>query len=240
VVLADRAPAPSAEPIGAPLVLVAIDGERRDVLAAQLGTAGYRTLTAASAEDALGLSSSRHLDVVLLDPGLPGASSFEVCRQLRAQTDAGVIFVTDRGSLADRVHGFDCGADDYVVQPVAVVELERRIGAVLRRLAPTPSRDRDQIAGPALVRMHLRAHQASVGERLLDLTPKEFAVLRLLLERRGEVLSSDEISSAIWGYETFGSRNFVEAHVSRLRSKLKAAGARDVVSTVRGVGYVIR
>lgn len=88
--------------------------------------------------------------------------------------------------------------------------------------------------------MHLRAHEARVEDRLLDLTPKEFAVLQLMLERRGEVLKTDAISSEIWGYETFGSRNFVEAHISRLRAKLLGAGADRVISTVRGIGYVVR
>ena len=88
--------------------------------------------------------------------------------------------------------------------------------------------------------MHLRAHEARVDDRVLDLTPKEFAVLRLMLERRGEVLETDTISTQIWGYETFGSRNFVEAHISRLRAKLLQAGADGVITTVRGIGYVIR
>ena len=88
--------------------------------------------------------------------------------------------------------------------------------------------------------MNLRAHEVSVSGVKPQLTPKEFAVLRLMLERRGEVLTTDAISTQIWGYETFGSRNFVEAHISRLRKKLCDTGAVDVISTVRGVGYVIR
>lgn len=86
----------------------------------------------------------------------------------------------------------------------------------------------------------MRSHEAFVGSVIVDLTPKEFSVLRVLLDRRSEVISPDALSLAIWGYETFGSRNFVEAHISRLRSKLAKAGAPDVVTTIRGVGYVIR
>ena len=86
----------------------------------------------------------------------------------------------------------------------------------------------------------LRAHTVHVGSEEISLTPKEFAVLRLLLEHRGQVITPDELSRTVWGYETFGSRNFVEAHISRLRSKLARGGAHDVVMTMRGVGYVIR
>ena len=97
-----------------------------------------------------------------------------------------------------------------------------------------------ELRGPASVVLRLRSHEAFVGAEPVRLTPKEFALLQILLERRGEVLSSDAISNEIWGYETFGSRNFVEAHISRLRRKLAASGAPGVVETVRGVGYVIR
>ena len=109
---------------------------------------------------------------------------------------------------------------------------------MLRRT--TGPRPDDVLHGPRDIRVHLRAHEAFVGDVLVHLTPKEFEVLRALLSRRGEVIAPDDLSIEIWGYETFGSRNYVEAHVSRLRSKLAEAGAREVIGTVRGVGYTIR
>ena len=118
-------------------------------------------------------------------------------------------------------------------------ELSRRVRAVLRRRDRSDA-VRDELTGPEGIVMHLRAYEAFVEDRPLQLTPKEFSVLRLLLEHRGEVLSTDALSTRIWGYETFGSRNFVEAHISRLRSKIREAGPADVICTVRGVGYVIR
>ena len=117
-----------------------------------------------------------------------------------------------------------------------VEERTRCVRAVLRRRA----RNEDELRGPLGVAMRTRAHQVLVDGGDVPLTPREYDVLRLLLERRGEVLSADAISMAVWGYETFGSRNFVEAHVSRLRAKLGAAGARDVIVTLRGVGYTVR
>lgn len=111
-----------------------------------------------------------------------------------------------------------------------------------RRSWATP--EFDEAAEPVLATedfaLDVRAHEVWVGASLVPMTPREFELLRLLLERRGEVLSADAISTQVWGYETFGSHNFVEAQVSRLRAKLRAAGAPEVIRTVRGVGYVIR
>jgi DNA-binding response OmpR family regulator len=114
------------------------------------------------------------------------------------------------------------------------------VRAILRRARPSSLPTDDQLLGPQGIVMRLRSHSVTVANEDVPLTPKEFAVLRLLLERRGEVINPDELSVKIWGYETFGSRNFVEAHVSRLRSKLTRAGAGDVITTMRGVGYMVR
>ena len=134
--------------------------------------------------------------------------------------------------------GFDLGADDYVTKPFELAELERRIRALLRRALG--SRSDDILQGPDEIRLHLRSHEAYVADQQVHLTPKEFDVLRVLLSRRGEVVPPDDLSVEIWGYETFGSRNYVEAHVSRLRGKLADVGAIGVIGTVRGVGYMVR
>src|SRR3546814_16852757 len=114
-----------------------------------------------------------------------------------------------------------------------MAELERRVRAILRRtIAPRPD---DVLHGPADVRLLLRAHEAFVGEEQLHLTPKEFEVLRVLLARRGEVIPPDDLSVQIWGYETFGSRHYVAAHVSRLRGTLSACGADGVIGDRQSV-----
>ena len=155
-------------------------------------------------------------------------------------SDVAIVFLTAADSLPERLLGFDLGADDYVTTPTELSELDRRIRAVLWRRRGAQLAGGTELQGPASIVVRLRSHEAFVGAEPIRLTPKEFALLRVLLARRGEVLSSDEISSEIWGYETLGSRNFVEAHISRLRRKLAASGAPGVVETVRGVGYVIR
>ena len=211
----------------------------RELICTQLTRDGSVPCGASTGEEALAMIDRGRFDLILLDIRLPGMSGIEACRQIRARSDVPVVFVTAATSLQERLEGFDAGADDYVVKPVEILELNRRIRAILRRRRGWREAP-DELAGPASVVMHLRAHEAYVNDRVLDLTPKEFAVLRLMLERRGEVLKTDIISTQIWGYETFGSRNFVEAHISRLRAKLLQAGTDGVISTVRGIGYVIR
>lgn len=220
------------------ILLIEDDDRVRDAVAAALQSAGWECVGVGSGEEALAAFARGPFDLLVLDLGLPGISGIEVLRQLRARSDVPVLVMTAAGGLDDRVAGFDFGADDYVVKPFEIAELERRVRAVLRRA--TGPRPDDVLHGPQDIRVHLRAHEAYVREQQLRLTPKEFEVLRVLLSRRGEVIAPDDLSIEIWGYETFGSRNYVEAHVSRLRSKLSEAGAREAIVTVRGVGYTIR
>jgi len=212
----------------------------RETLSQALRATGDQVLAVDSGEAALAILASGVFDIVILDVGLPGISGFETLRQIRTRSDVPVMMVTAAGTLTERLAGFDLGADDYLVKPLEIPELSRRVRAILRRCRAGGARATDELLGPDGVVMRLRSHSVNVGPAEVMLTPKEFAVLRLLLERRGEVIHPDEISVKIWGYETFGSRNFVEAHVSRLRSKLVRAGAGDAITTMRGVGYMIR
>ena len=209
------------------------------VFAAALEADQHEVTSVDSGEAALAALDGHSFDAVLLDLTLPGLSGFETLRQVRARSDVPVIIVTGTSTVAERIAGFDLGCDDYLVKPIDVDELSRRVRAVMRRRG-VPATPEERLLGPNDLVMRLRQHTVWVGGEEVKLTPKEFAILRLLLEHRDEVISSDDLSVQIWGYETFGSRNFVEAHVSRLRSKLAKAGAPDVVTTMRGVGYVVR
>ena len=208
------------------------------LVGAALGALGWQTESAGSGEEALLTFGRSSFDLVVLDLGLPGIPGTEVLRQLRARSEVPVLVLTASSGLDDRVTGFDLGADDYVTKPFELAELERRIRALLRRALG--SRSDDILQGPDEIRLHLRSHEAYVADQQVHLTPKEFDVLRVLLSRRGEVVPPDDLSVEIWGYETFGSRNYVEAHVSRLRGKLADVGAIGVIGTVRGVGYMVR
>ena len=211
-----------------------------ETLSAALEAEGDEVLAVDSGEAALTAIGGGMFDLVVLAAVLPGISGFETLRQIRSKSDVPVVMVTATDTPTERVTGFDLGADDYLVKPIEIAELSRRVRAILRRARGSTARPDSRLTGPNDIEMRLRAHVVLVCDVEVALTPKEFAVLRNLLEHRGEVVSPDDMSRAIWGYETFGSRNFVEAHVSRLRSKLSKVGAGDVVTTMRGIGYVIR
>ncbi len=228
-------------PAPAPVRLLLIDfdpGPGHDPVA-EFRSMGYDAVLVIGGDRALSAIDDGRYEIVILDTADRGSRGFETLHQIKARSDVPVIVVTDAGELEEIVAGFELGADDYVVKPVTERELGYRIRAILRRRSG-PFRGVDRLEGPHGIVMRVRAHTLSVRGQPLELTPKEFGVLQLLLERRGEVVTPDELSTEVWGYETFGSRNYVEAHLSRLRAKLDSLGVTNAVDTVRGAGYVIR
>ena len=221
-------------------ILIAAEPDLLDeLIVSRFRAAGHVMVTVTSGSAVLAALDDDQFDLVILDAVLSGLPGFEICWDIRERSDIPVIFLTASGSLPERLLGFDAGADDYIVGPISSSELERRIRAVVRR-HQLPRRVDEELEGPGGLAVRVHAHEVHVKGRPVQLTPKEFDMLSLLLRRRGEVLSPDELSLQIWGYETFGSPNFVAAHVSRLRRKLKSAGAARMIDTVRGVGYGIR
>jgi DNA-binding response OmpR family regulator len=216
-------------------VLVAsAEPELRHRLAADLIEFGL-WLTAARPDAALLEELRRRsVDLLVLEWREGAARLLEAVRLQSAAPVIVLVPSTERGAA---VAAFDAGADDVVTAPWSATELGRRIEAMLRRVRPAAD---GTLTGPEGVRVHPRAHEAYVEETPLDLTPTEFVLLERLLTHRGEVLTADELATSIWGHETFGARNFVEAHVSRLRGKRRAARAEGVITTVGGVGYKVR
>lgn len=199
---------------------------------------GYDAVNVIGGDRALNALDDGGYDIAILDTADRGSRGFDTLHQMKARCDVPVILVTDADELEEITAGFELGADDYVVKPVTERELGYRIKAILRR--PGVPDGSDRLEGPQDIVMRVRAHTLSVRAQPLELTQKEFGVLRLLLEHRSEVVTIDELSLEVWGYETFGSRNYVEAHVSRLRKKFSSLDASGVIETVRGAGYVIR
>jgi two-component system, OmpR family, response regulator len=179
------------------------------------------------------LLQSGSFAVAVLDIGLPGIDGFEVVRRLRGRgATLPVLLLTARDAVEDRVHGLELGADDYLVKPFATAELVARIRALARRNAPAPQ---------ALVAGHLSldlsARRARVGERTLELSVREWAVLEYLLQHHGRVVSKQQIIDAIQPYGDDLTFNAVEVYVSRLRLKLQDAGI--AIRTIRGFGYLL-
>jgi len=200
-----------------------------------LRESGYLADLAINGRDGLHLALEEDYDLVILDVMLPLMDGWTVLRRLREQRDTPVLFLTARDEVADRVQGFDLGADDYLVKPFAFAELLGRIKALLRR---GPVRALDVMTVADLDIDVLRRRVTRAGTRI-ELTPKEFALLHLLAQRQGEVLSRTLIASQVWDMNFDSDTNVVDVAVRRLRAKIDDPWPNKLVHTVRGMGYVL-
>jgi DNA-binding response OmpR family regulator len=199
--------------------------ERYDVVSASEGETGYR------------LAREKKPDLVILDLMLPKMGGFEICRKLRAEKfTAPILMLTARGDEADRVLGLDLGADDYVTKPFSVRELLARVRALLRRgekLDALP----DELRFDDVI-VDFRRCEAQKGGTTVELTRKEFGVLRLLAAKAGEVVTRDDLLNGVWGYESYPNTRTVDVHIASLRSKFEAAASEPRrLITVHGIGY---
>ncbi|HEV8198572.1 MAG TPA: response regulator transcription factor [Candidatus Polarisedimenticolia bacterium] len=221
------------------LLIVDDEEELLRGLAVNFRREGYEVLTAASGEAALDLVAQEAPDLIVLDVMMPGMSGLDVCRELRRRgVETPVIMLTARGEEIDKVVGLEVGADDYVTKPFGLRELMARVRARLRRRTTTAAG-----AAPARFRFgdvaidfeRLRADRSG---RPLELSAKEFDLLRLLVSRRGEVLTRDEILRQVWGYEDPPLTRTVDTHILKLRQKLESDPANPAhIHTVYGEGY---
>jgi two-component system response regulator MprA len=176
---------------------------------------------------------------MVLDLMMPVVGGLEVCRRLRAKGDRiPILVLTARDEVGDRVAGLDAGADDYLVKPFALEELRARLRALLRRTRIEP--DEANVLTYADLVLDLAAHEARRGERRIELTRTEYALLELLLRNAGTVLSRDVIMDRVWGYELEPASNSLEVFIGYLRRKTEAEDEPRLIHTVRGVGYVLR
>lgn len=216
-------------------ILIAEDEERIvSFLEKGLRVAGYTTIAANTGPDAEALARDESFDLMILDIGLPGIDGHEVLRRIRRRGEKlPVIMLTARDGVEDTVAGFEHGADDYVTKPFRFEELLARIRARLREPA-SGGQDIELKAGD--VRLDLRTRRATVGDRSVELTAREFALLETLLRHAGQVLSREQLLSHVWGYDFDPGSNVVDVYVRYLRRKLGA----DTIETVRGMGYRLR
>ncbi len=176
---------------------------------------------------------SEQFDLLLLDLGLPGRSGLQVLQSLRARhAELPVMIITARDAVSDRVQGLDCGADDYLVKPFDLDELAARIRALLRRKSGRPVLEIEHLG----VTLNPATHRVLQDGREVTLSPKEFALLQILLERPGHILSRGQIEQRLYGWGEEVESNAVEVHIHGLRRKL----GTDFIVTVRGVGYRVR
>ena len=222
-------------------ILIVEDEERiLQFLRRGLAYEGYRVLTAVNGTEGLHVARENTPDLVILDWMLPeiepGLDGLEVCRRLRAASDLPIIMLTAKESVSDRVLGLDAGADDYLVKPFALNELLARIRALVRR-AKTEAPENLNFVD---LRLDTGTHQVFRGERVVELTAKEYELLELFLRNPRQVLTRDLIYDRVWGYDFGGESNIIEVYVRYLRQKTESEGEQRLIHTVRGVGYVLR
>ena len=217
-----------------------VDDDRavRDALRRALMLAGYDIALAEDGNEAMSRVAETVPDAVLLDVGLPGMSGLEVCRALRKSGNrVPILMLTARETVADRIAGLDAGADDYLPKPFDLGELEaRRAGAD----APGRCRRRPRRLRFAELQLDAGRHGARVGETFVELTRTEYQLLELLMLNPRRVLPHSLIYDRVWGYDFGPASNGLRVYVGYLRRKLEEAGARPLIHTVRGVGYVLR
>jgi two-component system response regulator MprA len=220
------------------VLIVDDDRSLREALRRALVLGGYDTVSAANGREALAQVVDATPDALVLDIGLPDVDGLEVCRRLReAGNRVPVLILTARDAIEDRIDGLDAGADDYLVKPFDVGELKARLRALLRR---SSSNEAPGALSFDELQLDSIRHGVTVGEEFVELTRTEYQLLELLMRNPRRVLPHDVIYDRVWGYDFGPASNALRVYVGYLRRKLQDAGARPLLHTVRGVGYVLR
>ncbi len=198
---------------------------------------GYEVVTAADGLVGLERARSQKPDLVILDIMLPRLSGLEVCKILRSEGhDLPIILLTARGQEIDKVVGLELGADDYVTKPFSIRELLARVRAILRRSEGTKKRlSRYRFAD---IDLDFEGYKAQKDDAPLELSPREFDLLRYLIERKGETVSRERLLEDVWGYESYPSTRTVDTHIAKLRAKIGDSGSEPrFILTIHGMGY---
>jgi two-component system response regulator RegX3 len=219
------------------ILLVEDETSISEPLSAALGKEGFVSTIAETVAEGLEHFRSDRPDLVLLDVMLPDGDGRDLLRQIRAESRTPVVLLTARGQETDKVVGLELGADDYVVKPFGAAELIARIRAVLRR-SSTSDADAPAVLQVGDVQMNLHTHSVTHAARSIDLTLKEFQLLRMLMEGAGRVVTRTDLIDEVWDPNWYGSTKTLDVHVSSLRKKLNDdPAAPRYIHTVRGVGF---
>ena len=230
-----REPAPSVT-----VLVVEDDAETRAALGRELRGRGYRVEEAEDGKAALRRWDAHRPDIILLDLGLPDIDGVEVIKRVRKEAQTPIVILSGRYDEREKVAALDRGADDYVTKPFGVEELNARLRVALRRAAGPTRDEHGRVAVGPLV-LDAAAHEVTVNGTHLDLTPREFEILRVLLAHLGTIVTKGQLLRSVWGEAYRGEDSYVYVHVSQLRRKLTVADAslKSLVQTEPGIGYRI-
>lgn len=201
---------------------------------------GYQVEKALDGRTGLERALSGTFDLILLDIMLPALSGMEVLRRVRRESQVPVIMLTARDTVVDKVSGLDMGADDYITKPFAIEELLARIRAALRKHPAQAVAEERQLLRAKGLSMDPERHEVTVDGQHVELTQREFDLLRYLLENKEKVISRESLLDNVWGFDFVGETNAVDVYIRFLRSKIDERFGMKLIHTVRGVGYVIR
>ena len=196
--------------------------------------AGHSVILASDGVEALAKYSEQDFDLVLLDIMLPKIDGYGVCEVIRQKSDVPIIMLTALDGEENQIRGLDLQADDYITKPFSMPVLLRKIAAVLRRSSKL--NDIPQTISYRNLKLDLDGYKAYAGGEDIDLTPREFEILRELVANRGRILTRQNLLQTLWKYEFFGEERIIDTHIKNLRKKL---GTADYIETIRGVGYRI-
>ena len=219
------------------ILLVEDEEKLARVVELELRYEGYEVEKAFDGREGLEKALSGGFDLILLDIMLPSMSGMEVLRRLRRESQVPVIMVTARDTVVDKVSGLDSGADDYITKPFEIEELLARIRAALRK---RPARQEGTVLTAGPLTMDPERHEVTVKGTAVELTRREFDLLRYLLENKEKVITRESLLDNVWGFDFVGETNAVDVYIRFLRSKIDEAFGIKLIHTVRGVGYVIR
>ena len=218
------------------ILVIEDEPDLRSTLEFNLKSENYKVTTASDGGSALAEISKNIPDLILLDLMLPDMSGLEICKKIRGEhfsDKVSIIMLTAKGEEVDRVVGFELGADDYVVKPFSVRELMLRVSSILKRSKEKASNDEKIVIGD--IEINLASHRVFISGIEVELTAKEFELLKYLTERNGRIQTRELLLEHVWGYNNSVTTRTVDTHIKRLRSKIGEVGTR--IETVRGVGY---
>jgi two-component system KDP operon response regulator KdpE len=220
------------------ILLIEDDTEFSSLTKTWLTNAGYDVLTAEDGVEGMRRLFSSRPNLVLLDANIPKMDGWEVCRRIRDMSDIPVLMVTINNQKADRLRGFDLGADDYITKPVDFHELIARMQAVLRRISSTLQEEGPSTFNNGQIEIEWRSHQVTVRGQRVKLSPIEFRILLTLVKNRGWIVTHEQLLEKAWGPNYLGDKSFVKLYISYLRQKIEENPHNPrFILTERGVGY---
>ncbi|NFN14953.1 response regulator transcription factor [Clostridium botulinum] len=222
--------------------ILIVDDEEHiiELLKFNLINAGYKVISANNGIDALKIAKAENPKLILLDLMLPGLDGFDVCKEVKKNKETqnrSIIMLTAKGEEIDKILGLELGADDYITKPFSVRELLARVKAVLRRTYPGVDIEENSYESQGL-KIDFDRHEVFINNQKIELTLKEFDLLKILIKNKGKILQRETLLDKIWGYEYIGETRTVDVHIRYLRKKIEEDDKNPkFIETIRGVGY---